>query len=169
MRLQVDRRIFIPNFACRISPNGSAEWDEASSASAVDIARRAPIVGSGLNALGHSLNGVAAKDGSNAGVTAAAAAASAALDEHDSDTGLESDLSSTDVYSTAHLGHFGLHHPQAAAAGVGSAFCTLCGEQEDQKRLEDLVDSVERLKTEKGDLLQVATACKGDIKKLKQR
>jgi septal ring factor EnvC (AmiA/AmiB activator) len=82
----------------------------------------------------------------------------------DSDTGLES-MSSTDLHTnTAHFGNLGHHHPQSSRNS-----CNCCPEQDDQKRLDELVLSMERLKNEKTDLLQQNVTCKTDIKKLKQR
>ncbi|KAI6194084.1 Rap-GAP domain-containing protein [Aphelenchoides besseyi] len=86
-------------------------------------------------------------------------------EEHDSDTGMES-MSSNDLHMNAHIGHFGLHHPQNHA---NRKYCSLCAEAEDQKRLEELVDNMEKLKTEKSDLLQQNLSSKTDIKRLKQR
>ncbi|CAD5211853.1 unnamed protein product [Bursaphelenchus okinawaensis] len=89
------------------------------------------------------------------------------MEEHDSDTGMES-MSSTDMH-TAHLGMLHHHHPQHNSSSSNRSVCTFCLEQEDQKRLEELIVSMDRLKTEKSDLLQQNVTCKTDIKKLKQR
>ncbi|CAD5215999.1 unnamed protein product [Bursaphelenchus xylophilus] len=88
-------------------------------------------------------------------------------EEHDSDTGMES-MSSTDMH-TAHLGMLHHHHPQHNSGSSNRSVCTFCLEQEDQKRLEELVISMDRLKNEKIELLQQNVTCKTDIKKLKQR
>lgn len=82
----------------------------------------------------------------------------------DSDTGLES-MSSTDLHTnTANFGRLDHHHPQSSRAS-----CACCTENDEQKRLGELVNSMEKLKTEKTDLLQQNVTCKTDIKKLKQR
>lgn len=83
----------------------------------------------------------------------------------DSDTGMES-MSSTDLHTnTAHFGHLNHHHPQSSRS-----YCNCCPDQtDDQKRLDELVNNMEKLKTEKTDLLQQNVTCKTDIKKLKQR
>uniref|UniRef100_A0A915E9Z9 Uncharacterized protein n=1 Tax=Ditylenchus dipsaci TaxID=166011 RepID=A0A915E9Z9_9BILA len=51
---------------------------------------------------------------------------------------------------------------------VGTESSSSCHEEE-QKRLDELVLDVERLKTEKTDLLKQNVTCKTDIKKLKER
>ncbi|PIC49641.1 hypothetical protein B9Z55_008182 [Caenorhabditis nigoni] len=77
--------------------------------------------------------------------------------EHDSDTGMES-MSSTELSN------------QTRASS-----CTFCVEDfqnatsSDAKRLETLCVDVQRLQTEKSDLLRQNVSCKTDIKKLKDR
>ncbi|VDK70483.1 unnamed protein product, partial [Onchocerca ochengi] len=75
---------------------------------------------------------------------------------HDSDTGLES-LSSTEVV-----------HPNRVP-------CSFCVDhqpslrEEEAKRLNELLNDVEKLRTERMDLLRQNVTCKTDIKKLKER
>uniref|UniRef100_A0A915Q2H9 Rap-GAP domain-containing protein n=1 Tax=Setaria digitata TaxID=48799 RepID=A0A915Q2H9_9BILA len=75
---------------------------------------------------------------------------------HDSDTGLES-LSSTEV----------VHSNRVP--------CSFCAEhqvplrEEEVKRLNELLNDVEKLRTERMDLLRQNVTCKTDIKKLKER
>ncbi|PAV55805.1 hypothetical protein WR25_07221 [Diploscapter pachys] len=71
--------------------------------------------------------------------------------EHDSDTGMES-MSSTD-------------HPASTRLS-----CTFCSDDcADSKRLDYLIQDVDRLQLEKTDLLRQNVTCKTDIKKLKER
>lgn len=76
--------------------------------------------------------------------------------DHDSDTGMES-MSSADLH---HISHENSKNYRMS--------CSFCVEPE-QKRLEELITDVERLRTEKGDLLKANVTCKTDIKKLKDR
>uniref|UniRef100_A0A0R3RHY0 Rap-GAP domain-containing protein n=1 Tax=Elaeophora elaphi TaxID=1147741 RepID=A0A0R3RHY0_9BILA len=75
---------------------------------------------------------------------------------HDSDTGLES-LSSTEVVHSNRVG------------------CSFCADrqapfrEEEVKRLNELLSDVEKLRTERMDLLRQNVTCKTDIKKLKER
>lgn len=58
---------------------------------------------------------------------------------------------------------------RAIGAASSSTSSLLHHDSEDYKRLDDLVLDVERLRNEKGDLLQQNVTCKTDIKKLKER
>lgn len=76
--------------------------------------------------------------------------------EHDSDTGMES-MSSTEVPHSNRL---------SCSFSVEAVSPT---QEEDLRRLDELLHDVEKLKTEKNDLLRQNVSCKTDIKKLKQR
>uniref|UniRef100_A0A0N5AP07 Rap-GAP domain-containing protein n=1 Tax=Syphacia muris TaxID=451379 RepID=A0A0N5AP07_9BILA len=77
--------------------------------------------------------------------------------EHDSDTGMES-MSSTEVPHSSRLS------------------CSFCADgtpislrEDDARKLDDLLTDVQKLRTEKLDLLRQNVTCKTDIKKLKER
>jgi RAP1 GTPase activating protein 1 len=78
---------------------------------------------------------------------------------HDSDTGMES-MSSTDMQ------HGGSESSKHSSHRLSCSFCIDGTQENEQKRLDELV---EKLKTEKCDLLRQNVTCKTDIKKLKDR
>lgn len=84
--------------------------------------------------------------------------------EHDSDTGMES-MSSTELQHSID----GKHLRNGSNHRISCGFCLEDNNERDQKRLDELVRDVERLKFEKTDLLRQNVTCKTDIKKLKQR
>ena len=86
---------------------------------------------------------------------------------HDSDTGMES-MSSTDLQ---HSSDGSKHHGSGSLHRLSCSFCNDGNndQESEQKRLDELIHDVERLKTEKGDLLRQNVTCKTDIKKLKER
>ena len=47
--------------------------------------------------------------------------------------------------------------------------CTFCVDDDDVRKLETLVEDVDRLQFERNDLLRQNVSCKTDIKKLKDR
>ncbi|KAE9555444.1 hypothetical protein FO519_001381 [Halicephalobus sp. NKZ332] len=86
---------------------------------------------------------------------------------HDSDTGMES-MSSTDLQ---HSSDGSKHHGSGSLHRLSCSFCNdgSTDQENEQKRLDELMHDVERLKTEKTDLLRQNVTCKTDIKKLKER
>ena len=86
---------------------------------------------------------------------------------HDSDTGMES-MSSTDLQ---HSSDGSKHHGSGSLHRLSCSFCNdgSHDQENEQKRLDELMHDVERLKTEKSDLLRQNVTCKTDIKKLKER
>lgn len=63
----------------------------------------------------------------------------------------------------------GKHLRNGSNHRISCGFCLEDSNERDQKRLDELVQDVERLKFEKTDLLRQNVTCKTDIKKLKQR
>ena len=80
---------------------------------------------------------------------------------HDSDTGMES-MSSTDMQHGSDSSKHSSHR-------LSCSFCVDGNQETEHKRLDELIHDVDRLKTEKQDLLRQNVGCKTDIKKLKDR
>lgn len=86
---------------------------------------------------------------------------------NDSDTGMES-MSSADLQlnkANKRNNSFCV----ATTSSYSSNSDDNLDDEDENKKLDELVEGLERLKTEKGNLLKQNVTCKTDIKKLKQR